>query len=107
MKVRYRIGDLELRLNDTPGNPQILHSPWSEIVQWSTRNDIPEHCWTIATFEYDRDGYPELRYCGRRPLDLNKEESEIFLKLINEGYKYVRNTKGEIIKKGLLEEYYD
>lgn len=107
MKVRYRVGDLELRLNDIPKEPCKLHSPWSEIVQWSKRDYTFEHCWTIATFEYDKDGYPELHYCGRRPLDLNKEESEVFLKLINEGYKYVRNTKGEIIKEGLLEEYYD
>lgn len=98
MKVRYRIGDLELRLNDTPGNPQILHSPWSEIVQWSTRNDIPEHCWTIATFEYDRDGYPELRYCGSRPLDLEKDDMEIFLNLIQEGYRYKRDDNGVIYK---------
>lgn len=98
MKINYRIGDLELRLNDIPKNPQILHSPWSEIVQWSTRNDIPEHCWTIATFEYDRDGYPELRYCGRRPLDLEKDDMEIFLNLIQEGYRYKRDDNGVIYK---------
>ena len=108
MKVNYKIGNLELRLNDIPKEPHKIHSPWSEIVQWNEcSGDRQEYCWTIATFEYNRDGYPELHYCGRRPLDLNKEESEVFLKLINEGYKYVRNTKGEIIKEGLLEEYYD
>lgn len=107
MKVRYRIGDLELRLNDLPKDSKlILHSPWSEIVQWSKRNDKAEHCWTIATFEYDKDGYPELHYCGRRPLELEKDNIQAFLSLIEEGYKYVR-VNGKIEKENLLAEWYD
>lgn len=85
MKINYRIGDLELRLNDV--NEELkLHSPFSEIVQWYK----DEHCWTIATFEYDRDGWPELHYCGNRPLELPEDSYEVFLMLIKEGYKYKR-----------------
>lgn len=106
MKVRYRIGDLELRLNDIPKEPCKIHSPWSEIVQWSKREDVAEHCWTIATFEYDKDGYPELHYCGKRPLELEKDNIQAFLTLIEEGYKYVR-VNGKIEKENLLAEWYD
>lgn len=106
MKVRYRIGDLELRLNDIPKESCKIHSPWSEIVQWSKREDVAEHCWTIATFEYDKDGHPELHYCGSRPLDLEKDDIRAFLSLIEEGYKYKR-VNGKIEKENLLEEWYD
>ena len=105
MKVRYRIGDLELRLNDIPKEPCKIHSPWSEIVQWSKREDVTEHCWTIATFEYDKDGYPELHYCGSRPLELDEHEAELFRILIKEGYGYKRNKDGQIIKIDFTEEY--
>ena len=102
MKINYRIGDLELRLNDIPENPQILHSPWSEIVQWgkytTTEGVNAECCWTVATFEYDKDGQPELRYCGSRPLDLDEDQSKVFQSLIKEGYKFNRNKSGNIIR---------
>ena len=102
MNVKYRVGDLELRLNDIPKEQQKLHSPYSEIVQWGN-----ECCWTIATFEYDNDGYPELKYCGNRPLDLNKEQQNIFLTLIKEGYKYKRNKIDNKITTIEIEEFYD
>lgn len=104
MKVNYRIGNLELRLNDLPKEEPILHSPHSEIVQWSENTETP-HCWTIATFEYDRDGYPELHYCGDRPLHLDKEHQEIFQILIKEGYGYKRNSNKEIVKIDFTNEY--
>jgi hypothetical protein len=105
MKINYRIDNLELRLNDLPEDTNILHSPWSEIVQWSElKNGGQNHCWTIATFEYDRDGYPELHYCGNRPTELPKEYVDIFLELINEGYKYKR-VDGVITKIDYSEEY--
>lgn len=106
MKVNYRIGNLELRLNDVPLKESFLHSPYSEIVQWSENAEKP-HCWTIATFEYDKDGYPELHYCGNRPLQLNKEEHRIFKVLIEEGYNYRRNDNNEIIKGTEREDYED
>lgn len=104
MKVNYRIGNLELRLNDLPKEEPVLHSPHSEIVQWSENTETP-HCWTIASFEYDRDGYPELRYCGDRPLQLDKDQQEIFQILIKEGYGYKRNSNKEIIKIDFANEY--
>ena len=103
MKVNYRIGDLELRLNDLPEETNVLHSPWSEIVQWSITGE-KSYCWTIATFEYDRDGYPELHYCGDRPLSLDKNQQEIFQVLIKEGYGYARKN-GVISKMDFSEEY--
>lgn len=105
MKVNYRIGNLELRLNDVPKNGELkLHSPYSEIVQWS-ENTEKQYCWTIATFEYDSDGYPELHYCGDRPLQLDKTQQEIFQILIKEGYGYKRNSDKEIIKIDFTNEY--
>lgn len=104
MKVNYRIGNLELRLNDVPREELKLHSPYSEIVQWSEDTEKP-YCWTIATFEYDSDGYPELRYCGDRPLHLDKEHQEIFQILIKESYGYKRNPNSEIVKIDFTNEY--
>jgi hypothetical protein len=104
MKVNYRIGNLELRLNDVPKEELKLHSPYSEIVQWSG-NTEKHCCWTIATFEYDSDGYPELHYCGDRPLQLDKAQQEIFQILIKEGYSYKRNSDKEIIKIDFTNEY--
>ena len=59
----------------------------------------------IATFEYDKEGYPELHYCGSRPLELDEHESELFRILIKEGYGYKRNEDGQIIKIDFAEEY--
>ena len=56
------------------------------------------YCFTIASFTYDKDGYPELHYCGDRPLDLDSNELTIFHKLIKEGYNYRINEEGEIIE---------
>ena len=38
MKINYRIDDLELRLNDMPDVEPVLHSPFAEIVQWSSNS---------------------------------------------------------------------
>lgn len=96
MKVRYRIDDLELRLNDIPNPIPQIHSPFSEIVQWSNNTDR-EYCWTIATIEYDNDGYPELHYCGSRPLELTVLQKHLFNLLIEEAYNY-KLTDGKITK---------
>lgn len=99
MKINYRIGDLELRLQDLPEVANVLHSPYSEIVQWSSKKDGTEFCWTIATFEYDKGGYPELHYCGDRPLELDEDNTISFLTLIREGYNFNRNENGILIRK--------
>ena len=101
MKVNYRINNLALRLQDE-GDNNTPHSPWSEIVQWTplnqwgTSND-QECCQTVATFEYNSDGYPELHYCGDRPTHLTKQELSIFMDLVKEGYGY-RRKDGVITK---------
>jgi hypothetical protein len=104
MKVNYRIGNLELRLQDPNENVKV-HSPWSEIVKWEKRNTDPtsdndEYCYTIATYDYDsyRDGLPELRFCGNRPCDLSSEEMEIFMDLVKAGYKYRREDDLKLTK---------
>ena len=69
-----------------------------EIVKWrkETNGLTDAYCFTIESFIYDKDGYPELHYCGNRPLDLNSNELAIFHKLIKEGYNYRINEEGEI-----------
>lgn len=101
MKVNYRIGNLELRLQD-PDPTSKIHSPWSEIVKWARRtdpeSDNEEYCYTIAMYDYDRDGWPELRFCGNRPCDLSSVEMEIFMDLVKTGYKYRRKDDLKLIK---------
>lgn len=102
MKVNYRIGNLELRLQDPKENEKI-HSPWSEIVKWVRRTDPTsnndEYCYTIATYDYDKDGWPELKFCGNRPCDLSSVEMEIFMDLVKTGYKYRMGRDG-LVKIG-------
>lgn len=100
MKVNYRIGNLELRLQD-PDPTAKIHSPWSEIVKWGRRSDPTdsdkEYCYTIASYDYDREGWPELRFCGNRPCDLSDVEMEIFMDLVKTGYKF-RRENGSLVK---------
>ena len=79
-----------------------IHSPWSEIVKWVRRtdpkSDNEEYCYTIATYDYDRDGWPELRFCGNRPCDLSSVEMETFMDLVKVGYKYRRKDGLKLTK---------
>lgn len=66
-----------------------------EIVKWipSTNklSDSKEFCIVIASFvNVDKEGNCDLRYCGRRPLDLNKEEFEDFQDLVRFGYDEIK-----------------
>ena len=86
--VKYRIGNLELRLPEIPNNSE-GSSALREIVKWQKK----EYCYTIAIFSYDRCGcpelgYPEVRFVGNRPMELNIDEWEAFKILLEEGYKY-------------------
>lgn len=88
--VIYRINNLELRLpTDIPGL-----SRHSEIVKFDKINDQKEYCFTIATFHYDKLGFPELSFCGNRPTQLSKEEWNAFIELIQTGYKYIKLDNG-------------
>ena len=87
--VKYRIGNLELRLPEIPNNFE-GSSALREIVKWQKTDSSPnkECCCTIAIFSYDRDGYPEVRFVGNRPMELNIDEWDAFKILLEEGYKY-------------------
>ena len=92
--VKYRLGDLELRLpSHIPGCFRE-----SEIVKYPP-TDGKEYCFTIASFHYNSDGYPELRFCGSRPLQLSNEEWDNFKELIETGYKYRKLTNGHYEKE--------
>lgn len=55
----------------------------------------PESCFAIASFNYDKEGYYELTFIADRPLNITKEEREIFWELIQYGYKQLNPTEEE------------
>lgn len=91
MKIVNRIKNLELRSTNNEFNPN--RSQYLEIVKWfpyvGEHPDLDEYCYTIASFHYDKDGYPELTYCGNRPLELTSEEHAIFIDLVKLGYMFI------------------
>ena len=93
--VTYRIDNLELRLPDKE------HCSCSEIIRYVPNRLAPEgeFCYTVAIFEYDMDGYPELTFCGNRPLELTPEEFEKFMILVRDGYKYKKEYDGEYAER--------
>lgn len=74
--INYRLGNLELRFGSN-----------LEIVQWGNT-----HCWTIAYWEENKDGYPFLRFVSNRPLaeDVSWDDFKL---LISTGYDYLSNKK--------------
>lgn len=50
----------------------------------------PEYCYSIASFDWDKEEFYELHFIGDRPFNLNKEEKEVFWKLISIG-NYILN----------------
>lgn len=52
----------------------------------------PEFCYTLASWDL-ADEEPDLRYCGRRPLDLMLDEYDVFEQLVREGYEYIERNK--------------
>ena len=93
--VTYKIDNLELRLPDKE------HCSCSEIVRYVSNRlaQDGEFCFTVATFEYDKDGYPELTFCGNRPLELTPDEFEKFMILVRDGYKYKKEYDGEYTER--------
>ena len=92
MNITYRIGNLELRLRDIPEKEEILHSPYSEIVQWNSDN---KYCWTIATFEYDKNGgaFMLSALCMTGILGfLEFLKSAVFVVRIYSGRKFISRT---------------
>lgn len=52
-----------------------------------------ETCMAIASFDYDKEGYYVIQFIGDRPLDLNKEERELFWQLLEYGDKQLNKTR--------------
>lgn len=94
--VTYRIDNMGLIL---PSHiPGLFRE--SEIVKYVASKTSPEKesYFTVATFKYDKLGFPVLLYCGRRPLDLSKEERDVFMTLVETGYKYIQLDDGRYEK---------
>lgn len=51
----------------------------------------PEVCYTLASWDL-KEKEPDLRYCGRRPLDLLMSEYEVFEQLVREGYEFIERS---------------
>ena len=87
---KSRIDNIELRMTENP----FKEYKYIEIVKWvpyeGPHTDVKEYCYTLASYQYDKDGYPELHYCGERPLELNNEEKGLFDYFVRQGYKLHR-----------------
>lgn len=115
MEVKIRIGNLELRkasyLCKEPEVPAYHIDKWVPNEHYKQERKYikdgdyyrpkncslnykihkncfknPESCYSIASFDRDKEGFYELHFIGDRPLFLlNKEEKEIFWKLMSIG----------------------
>lgn len=54
----------------------------------------PEFCYTLASWNL-KEKEPDLRYCGRRPLDLLMGEYEVFEQLVREGYEFIERNNND------------
>lgn len=60
-----------------------------EIVKWIQAEDGHEHCIMLAAFDdTDLREEPNLRWVGRRPLELTDAEYKNFLRCIRFGYDF-------------------
>lgn len=115
MEIKIRIGNLELRkavniFNKEPEHPSYHIDKWESNPYYKQERKYikdgdfykpknceysyrihkncfknPESCYSIAYFNWDKEGFYELRFVGDRPIKLNKEERELFWKLISIG----------------------
>lgn len=51
----------------------------------------PETCYSIASFDRDKEGFYELHFIGDRPFNLSTEERNLFWKLISIGNDIFNN----------------
>ncbi len=58
----------------------------------------PESCFVIAFFDVVKDGDPDLRWCGKRPLDLDESEFSDFMMVVRLAYDEFNNSKDENIQ---------
>ena len=105
--LNYRIENLELVLRNINEDS---YSPKQEIIKWEketieSHSVRDEYCYSLATFEYDSDGYPELSYVGNRPVELTPGEQLIFMELVKEGYKYKISQFKDNYAESIYEKY--
>ena len=111
--LNYRIENLELRFRDINKDTMSIKQ---EIVKWIDKTheaidlngnvkQYDSFCFTIAKFDYDSDGYPELRYIGNRPMELTPGEQLIFMELVKEGYKYKISQFKDNYAESIYEKY--
>lgn len=87
--VSHRIGCLEFRKTSTIGGEQEYY----EIVRWDKHLDVDktdepdDYCYTIATFEKDKEGY-DLESIGSR-IVLEREEWVDFGVLVKIGFEFL------------------
>lgn len=113
MEVKIRLGNLELRkasyICKEPEHPSYHIDKWEPNKYYKQERKYikdgdyyrpkgsyncrihkncfknPETCYSIASFDRDKEGFYELHFIGDRPLNITKEEKEILWKLISIG----------------------
>jgi hypothetical protein len=120
MEIKVRLGNLELRKavcigNKEPEYPSYHIDKWGPNPHYKQERKYikdgdyyrpkdshncrihkncfknPETCYSIASFDRDKEGFYEINFIGARPFDLNKEEREIFWKLMSIGNIILNN----------------
>ena len=83
-KVNFRIDNIEFRC---------LNDDMYEFVKWipNISSERGEYCIVIASMDVSRrdDGDPNLRWCGRRPLELEPLEKDIFDEIVRLSYDII------------------
>lgn len=65
----WKFKDFEIRTTHTYGENK---EPYVELIKWEEHNGR-RHCFTLAYWNYDKDGYPSLVFVGERPLEFIAE----------------------------------
>ena len=120
MEIKIRLGNLELRkasyICKEPEHPSYHIDKWVPNEHYKQERKYikdgdyyrpkddslhyrihkncfkhPETCYSIASFDRDKEGFYELHFIGDRPLNITKEEKEIFWKLISIGNDILNN----------------
>ena len=120
MEIKIRLGNLELRkavyISDkVPEHPSYHIDKWEPNPRYKQERKYikegdyykpkdthhyrihkscfknPETCYSIASFDWDKEEFYELHFVGDRPFNLNKEEKEVFWKLMSIGNDILNN----------------
>lgn len=87
--MKLRKDNLEFRWMSCNGQFEIVK--WFQNKDQQGNEENKEWCIQVASFKnIDNDGNCDLQWCGRRPLDLKKQEFYDFLDLVKFGYDEIR-----------------